>query len=219
MEPTYVLLPSLLGTSKSYLERAARLRAGGKRVQTVDIYHRQAFGRPYVLWILLKDLVRKGAWDRLALAFDERIVMEEIGQNYLPGSPMILIGTSIGGVFALRYAEMHPQQVAGVVAISSHLVYPNIFPPERRPADPSRVQCPVLLIHGKQDVAITSATIPLAERLAKEHQHITTTVYEAGHSFTEEYIQDGLANRFWNRCEAEQAWQQVWNWVAKLPTD
>lgn len=66
---------------------------------------------------------------------------------------LVLVGSSFGGLMALKFVVAHPEQVAGIVlcAPAVHRTEPGWTPP------PVSLSIPVRVLHGAQD-----ETVPLA---------------------------------------------------------
>ncbi len=74
-------------------------------------------------------------------------ILEEVFAQFGTGDkshPMVLIGPSMGGAFALAYAIAHPEAVLALVLVS-----PSISSFEQ--SELSKVETPVLLIWGDKD--------------------------------------------------------------------
>lgn len=79
---------------------------------------------------------------------------------------VVVAGAAQGGTLALHMALSHPRRLAGVVAFSSYLALPSLYPAHVHAAN-SRT--PVLVVHGRLDRAIPWETFakPRYESLRK----------------------------------------------------
>jgi pimeloyl-ACP methyl ester carboxylesterase len=99
--PTVILEPGL-GESARAMSRW--IAPDVARTTTICGYDRAGHGR--------RDAARAGGADA---ARDLHVLLE---RAHVPG-PFVLAGHSLGGMFALSYAERHPAQVGGIVLLDS----------------------------------------------------------------------------------------------------
>jgi phospholipase/carboxylesterase len=79
-----------------------------------------------------------------------------LAEEELPPQAMALLGFSQGAMMAMHVAPRRASPLAGIVAISGRLMFPE------RLADEARVKPPVLLIHGDQDPVVPFQDMSLA---------------------------------------------------------
>lgn len=73
--------------------------------------------------------------------------------------PLLLIGSSFGGLMATCYAIAHPDQVARLILLAPALNFADYTPP------PQPIAIPTLLIIGEQDqVTPANLVVPLAQQ-------------------------------------------------------
>lgn len=81
---------------------------------------------------------------------------QRLAEEGLPPQAMALLGFSQGAMMSMHVAPRRAQALAGVVAISGRLMFPE------RLAAEALVKPPVLLIHGDQDPVVPFADMSLA---------------------------------------------------------
>jgi phospholipase/carboxylesterase len=81
---------------------------------------------------------------------------QRLSEEGLPPQALALLGFSQGAMMAMHVAPRRPQPVAGVVAISGRLMFPDAL------ASQAQVKPPVLLIHGDQDPVVPFQDMSLA---------------------------------------------------------
>ncbi|MBC8519164.1 MAG: alpha/beta fold hydrolase [Gammaproteobacteria bacterium] len=102
-----------------------------------------------------------------------QLIDKEVESGILPGN-ILLAGFSQGGVIALHSALRHPQQLAGVMALSTYLPYP-----EKIPSANNKHPATIFFAHGVNDPVVPysageSAKSWLEEKgyIAKWHQYV-----------------------------------------------
>ncbi len=104
---------------------------------------------------------------------------------------LLLVGSSFGGLMALRYAERWPEQVAGLV-----LCAPAVHRADW-PAPPAPRGIPLAVLHGRQD-----EVVPLAAVLAWAGPDLQVTVVEDGHRLEQSRaVLAQLVQDTWRRLE------------------
>ena len=69
----------------------------------------------------------------------------------IPASKIILAGFSQGGAMALHVGLRYPQRLAGIMALSAYLIFPDRLQSESSPANAGT---PVFIGHGTQDPVV-----------------------------------------------------------------
>lgn len=69
----------------------------------------------------------------------------------IPASKIILAGFSQGGAMALHVGLRYPQRLAGIMALSAYLLFPDRLQSE---ASTANAQTPVFIGHGSQDPVV-----------------------------------------------------------------
>lgn len=208
-----LLLPSLFGISRSEHIRATWLRGLGYSVNIIDIYRGQEVQRPNLIGFMLRHGgPKEAAIDGLALSLRESAVFDSI-QFAMRGdtTPALLVGVSIGGCFALRFAQEFPLLTAGVVAVSPRLTYPENRPAYVVEPDLAKVSCSLFLAYGQN-----SEEAVAAEKLAKEpaRPNLKYKTYPGGHGFCNRFSQAWLPSPFWNADGARLFQRDLSTWLA-----
>lgn len=81
---------------------------------------------------------------------------QRLAEEGLTPAALALVGFSQGAMMSMHVAPRREAPMAGVVAISGRLLYPE------RLADEARVKPPVLLVHGDQDPVVPFQDMSLA---------------------------------------------------------
>ena len=105
--PTVVLEPGLGGASSAMSERIAPALAGNTEVCVYD-----RAGRGF-------SEAASGPQDGVEVATDLHTLLGRAGVE----GPYVLVGHSLGGIYALNFAHRYPDQVAGLVLLDS--MHPN----------------------------------------------------------------------------------------------
>ena len=116
-----------------------------------------------------------------------RLIEEQINQG-MPASRIVLAGFSQGGAIALYQGLQQPQQLAGIIVLSSYLPLHNTLD-EISSKHVSRM--PVFMGHGTQD-PIVPVELGLFTRdlLLERKVDVQWTAYPMGHSVSVEEIAD-----------------------------
>lgn len=89
--------------------------------------------------------------DEAGIRASEQVVLKLIEREMASGiaaDRIVLAGFSQGGAIALHTGVRYPQQLAGLLALSTYLPLPEAYAAEARPA---RRDTPILMCHGQQD--------------------------------------------------------------------
>jgi phospholipase/carboxylesterase len=99
---------------------------------------------------------------------------------------IVLAGFSQGGAIALQAGLRHPQQLAGIVALSTYLPLPNLLAGERNAANAGT---PVLMAHGTDDPIVPLALARASQaRLSELGYAVEWHTYRMPHSVCLEEI-------------------------------
>ena len=143
-----VLLPDWRGQSALAGEHAAFLTGIGCTVAIADLYG-DGFNpdSPDQVGPMVKRLLENRAHGVEALA----ACVARLRQEVAPGTPVICLGYSAGGMIALDYARSGAT-VAGIILCSALLKTAG-------PGMDTRIEAPVLILQGTQDQVSPMATI------------------------------------------------------------
>ncbi len=112
-----------------------------------------------------------------------RALLQQEQQRGIPLERMVLAGFSQGGLIALATAFAMPEQLAGVMALSTYL------PAAWKLGGQSRLE--VFMAHGlHDDVVPLAAALRAKERLLRRHCAVEWHEYVMGHSVAAEEIGD-----------------------------
>ncbi len=101
---------------------------------------------------------------------------------------IVLAGFSQGGAIALHTALRLPDQLAGVMALSTYLPMADTLAAERHPANQ---QTPIFMAHGSHDEVIALRYAQASkETLEKHNYNVGWKTYPMGHSLSMEEIID-----------------------------
>ena len=105
---------------------------------------------------------------------------------------LLLVGSSFGGLMALRFAERWPDQVAGMVLCAPAVHRADL------PAPPVPRGIPLAVLHGRQD-----ETVPLQAVTAWASGQVQVTVVEDGHRLERSHaVLAQLVQDVWRRAGA-----------------
>lgn len=136
---------------------------------------------------------------RESQGFINALIEREIVRG-MPPDKIILAGFSQGGVIALQTALRHPQELGGVLALSTYLALADSLPAEKTSAN---ANIPIFMAHGTRDPMIA---LPLArashEALKAQRYQVEWHEYPMEHSVCAEEVADvsaWIAKRFQSR--------------------
>nr|XP_002126236.1 acyl-protein thioesterase 1-like [Ciona intestinalis] len=79
------------------------------------------------------------------------IIKTEMDEHNIPSNRIMLGGFSMGGALALYTALTHPQQLGGVIALSSYLPLHKAFATGEGGISLTAQKCPIFQAHGTSD--------------------------------------------------------------------
>lgn len=222
-KPTLILIPMIFGLSLWYRLLAIWFRLRGYRVFLINPYVGQAFRQPFFATLVSGN--EKEKLDQLAARFDHGVVHQQIKQvidrsrktddhtNQRDGqskSPLVLLGSSLGGVFAFEYALAHPNDVDKVIAWYPNLIFPdNFIGPAGKPKVPpdlTKLQTTAHIFIGENDSKLQPKTVALAKQLAENQPNITIDCYpKTDHAFFEATIQYCFPNPYFRAKQSKQS--------------
>ena len=125
------------------------------------------------------DGIRKAAGQVEALIAAEQ-------EKGVPANKILLAGFSQGGAMALYIGLRHPQQLAGICALSAYLLLPEKLESERSNANRNT---PVFMAHGIQDPVVPIiAGESAARQLSAMHYPLKWETYDMQHNVCMEEI-------------------------------
>lgn len=117
----------------------------------------------------------------------EALIAQENGRGIAPRNIM-LAGFSQGGTIVLQTALRHPQQLAGVMALSTYLPLSATLLDERAEAN---LQLPLFMAHGRQDNVIAfDIASQSRHKLEQSGYAVEWHEYAMGHSVCSEELDD-----------------------------
>jgi phospholipase/carboxylesterase len=108
-------------------------------------------------WYDIKAFTPEGRADAAGLAESARRVNAYLGQEIergVPCSRLVLAGFSQGGAVALTAGLRYPARLAGLLALSCYLPFPDTLAAEKSPANSD---VPILMCHGQMDPVVPLA--------------------------------------------------------------
>ncbi len=109
-------------------------------------------------------------------------------QRGIPSNRIVLAGFSQGGAVAVYVAARYPEKLAGLMALSAYLLFPDRLERERHPANAST---PVFIAHGTVDPTVPIALgKDLASRLGELAYPVNWRQYPIPHSVSQDEIAD-----------------------------
>jgi phospholipase/carboxylesterase len=105
-------------------------------------------------WYDIKSFTPAGRADTAGLAESAHRVaacIEREQQRGIEASRVVLAGFSQGGAVALYAGLRYPQRLAGILAMSCYLPFPERLAAEKAPAN---ADVPILLCHGRSDPVV-----------------------------------------------------------------
>jgi phospholipase/carboxylesterase len=117
-----------------------------------------------------------------------RALIQRENERGIPCSRLVLAGFSQGGAIATHVAMRHPQRLAGLLALSTYLLFPDRLASERGAANAG---LPVFIGHGSLDPMVPLAMgQALADTLQALALPVTWRQYPVPHSVSQEEIAD-----------------------------
>lgn len=142
-------------------------------------------------WYDLFGLEAGSRQDALGIAQSRAQIEQLIEQEISRGTPserIVLAGFSQGGAIALHTGLRYPQQLAGIVALSTYLPLQPSLPEERHDANR---QIPIFMAHGSFDNIISLETNQLSRTTLEQAGYaLEWHEYAMAHSVCEEEIAD-----------------------------
>jgi len=111
-------------------------------------------GMPMRAWYDIKSLSASRDQDEAGIAASAALVealMARETERGIPPSRQVLAGFSQGGAVALHVALRHPDRLAGLIALSTYLLFPERLEAEGSGANRD---LPVFFAHGTQDPVV-----------------------------------------------------------------
>ena len=142
----------------------------------------------------IEDMIKRGVEGSI---FQVKALVEREQQRGIASDRIVLAGFSQGGAIAVQLALRYPHKLAGLVALSTYLLFSEQL--ERRLHSANR-NIPVLIAHGNADPVVpVSMGENLRDRLQSVALPVTWQSYPMEHSVCPAEIQDicrWLAQRF-----------------------
>jgi len=140
-------------------------------------------------WCDVRDITPEDRVDPDGLAETARRIhryLEREQRRGLPASRLLLAGFSQGGAVALHVGLRHPQRLAGIVALSTFLPFPDTLAGEQALAN---ADVPVLMCHGIEDPIVPVQLGRDASGLLSRMAHpVEWHEYPMGHEICAEEI-------------------------------
>jgi phospholipase/carboxylesterase len=117
-----------------------------------------------------------------------RALVHRENERGIPTNRIVLAGFSQGGAIAVHVAVRMQQRLAGLMALSTYLLFPGRFERERAEAN---AELPVFIGHGSMDPMVpVGLGRDLAERMAALSYPVSWREYPITHSVSQEEIDD-----------------------------
>lgn len=117
-----------------------------------------------------------------------RALIDREIERGIPASRIVLAGFSQGGAMALHVGLRYPQKLAGIMALSAYLMFPDRLQSEYSPANSTT---PVFVAHGSQDPMVPIALGQAVSAVLKEGQWpVEWHSYPIPHSVSQDEISD-----------------------------
>lgn len=124
----------------------------------------------------------------LASAAAVTALVQRENERGIPDERIVIAGFSQGGAIAVHAALRHPRRLAGLLALSTYLLFPQRLEPERHAAN---ANLPVFMGHGTQDPVVpVHLGKELAARLGELGHPVTWRRYPMPHAVSPEEISD-----------------------------
>ena len=142
-------------------------------------------------WYDIKALALQAEEDEAGIRASElqvrRLIQAEI-ENGIPAKRIVLAGFSQGGAIALQVALRYPQQLAGVMPLSTYLPLRKFLAAESSTAN---ANLPILMCHGTEDTVVP---LQLGEHsrdlLLQQGYAVDFRYYDMPHSVCADEIKD-----------------------------
>lgn len=139
--------------------------------------------------ISMAELERKA--DEAGIRESQGLINELIAREVSRGiraDKIILAGFSQGGAIALQVALRHPQELGGILALSTYLTLQDSLPAEKSVAN---ARIPIFMAHGTQDPVIPLALARSSRaRLEEQGYKVEWREYPMQHSVSMEEIEE-----------------------------
>jgi len=136
-------------------------------------------------WYELPPYDREGILESRHLLFS---LLEELEREGVPSAQIALMGFSQGAVMGLDVGTRYPRRLAGIIALSGYLPFPEDLHSEKSVAS---LQLPVLLVHGTEDPIVPLEGSRQAERILKEEGFsVRLLEYPMGHEVIPQEIEE-----------------------------
>jgi len=144
-------------------------------------------GRPLRAWFDITNLNFSGDVDEAGIAESiagvNQLIEQEIAQG-IPAKNIFIAGFSQGGYIALLSGLFYPQQLAGIIGLSTFLWQTPQFDNHRQAANQTT---PILIAHGTQDYLVPYQAGENAVRILNERGYdVTFQSYKMGHAVCNE---------------------------------
>jgi phospholipase/carboxylesterase len=115
-----------------------------------------------------------------------RRLIEREQDRGIPSERIVLAGFSQGGAIALHTSLRHPQRLAGIMGLSTYLLFPDRLEAERHTAN---LATPVFIAHGRMDPVVPFEMGKSTAHQLKNLQYpVTWNSYPIPHSVSPEEI-------------------------------
>lgn len=142
-------------------------------------------------WYDIIEISTTKGQDEAGISHSARKVRELIDYEIkrgIPASKIILAGFSQGGAMALHVGLRYPQRLAGIMALSAYMMFPDRLQNESSEAN---AQTPVFLGHGTQDPVVPFPLGQAACSLLQAGQRsVEWHSYPIPHSVSQDEIAD-----------------------------
>jgi dienelactone hydrolase len=199
-----IIIPMIFGVSAWHYVMARYLQALGYEAEIVDPFLNQPFKRPHFIQLLSGNEAEN--LKRLAGQLDDEIVESNIRVaawrlNHKNCHRVYIFGSSLGGMYGIRFASRYPQYIKGLFAWYPTLLFPDKvldrFGNPKHPPDPLTLSIPLHIFIGTKDTKLHANTLDLIKKLTGNNQSITASILEgAPHAFWEATIQSYFPNPF-----------------------
>lgn len=134
-------------------------------------------------WYELPPYDREGILESRQLLFN---LLEELEGEGLSSGQIALMGFSQGAVMSLDVGVRYPHRLAGIIALSGYLPFPESLHQEKSPVSQG---LPVLLAHGTEDPVVPILGSRQAAQILKEEEFsVRLLEYRMGHEVIPEEV-------------------------------